>query len=252
VSRMETKLRELMQTVVGDPPRRIAAEAVRHQVIRRRRMVAVGATAAAVAVIAAVIPALTGAYTGIGQSGHGSAARSYLTRLPDGRGSVYHDAAGWMIDVPPGWHVVSFHSSKDGVTAAGAAISNMALPAPAIMPGFPVQASGETLPARGVSLVIATDNDPKVCRPGPHPSPAGGSTYCQRSYASPPISFKDVILGSSPAGSPVTGFLWIKVNGEALDLTVKFGASAFSQRLINPVSAVLASLAGAGKQGTKR
>jgi hypothetical protein len=147
-----------------------------------------------------------------------------------------------MIDVPPGWHVLSFQSSKDGATAAGAQISNVPLPAPALIPGFPIQASGEILPAHGVSLVIATDNDPKVCRPGPHPSPAGGSNYCQRSYASPPISFKDMILGSSLAGSPVTSFLWVKASGTALSLTAKFGPSAFSDRWVNPVGRMLASL----------
>ena len=238
---MESQLRELMQNLVGDPPHHVTAEAVRRRVVRRRLFTVIAA-AAAVALIGTVVPALTGAYSGISQSGNGSPARSYLTQLPDGRGSVYHDAAGWLIDVPPGWHVISFHSSKDDATAAGAQISNVTLPGPTITPGFPIQASGGTLPAHGVSLVIATDNDPKVCRPGLHPSPAGGSTYCQRSYASLPISFKDLIWGSAPAGSPVTGFLWLKANGKALSLTAKFGTNAFSQRYINPLSKAIASL----------
>lgn len=123
---------------------------------------------------------------------------------------------------------------------------------PVIVPGFTIQANGETLPARGVALVIATDNDPKVCRPGPHPSPAGGMTYCQRSYASLPITFKNLIWGSSPAGSPVTGLLWLKANGKALSLTVKFGANAFSQHYINPVSKVIASLTAAGQRVSHR
>lgn len=238
---METKLRELMQTL-GDPPHHVTAQAVRHRVVRRRRGFTVIAAAAAAAVLAAVIPAFTGAYSGLAHSGEGSPGSSYLTPAPDGKGSVYHDAAGWMIDIPPGWHVLSFRSSKDGATAAGAQISNVSLPAPALMPGFPVQASGQTLPARGVSLVIVTDTDPKVCRPGPHPSPAGGSNYCQRSYASPPVSFKDMIMGSSLAGTPVTSFLWVKAGGTTLSLTTKFGASAFSDRWVNPVNTMLASL----------
>jgi DNA-binding beta-propeller fold protein YncE len=45
---METKLRELMQAVVGDPPHRVTAEAVRHQVVRRRIREAVGVLAAVV------------------------------------------------------------------------------------------------------------------------------------------------------------------------------------------------------------
>ena len=55
---METKLRELMQAVVGDPPHRVTAEAVRHQVVRRRIREAAGVLAvvvlAAVGVTAAV------------------------------------------------------------------------------------------------------------------------------------------------------------------------------------------------------
>lgn len=236
---MKPALRELMQTVVGDPPHHVTPEAVRHQMRRRRRrLTAVGAVAA-VAVLAAAIPVLTGAYSHLGRSGNGSPVRSYLTQLPGGHSSVYHDAAGWMIDVPPGWHVVSFHTSKDGATAAGAQISNVSLPAPTIMPGFPVQASGQTLPAHGVALIIATDNDSKLCPH--HPSNAAGNG-CHRSYASLPVSFKDLIWASSLAGSPVTGFLWVKANGEALSLTAKFGTDAFSQRLIKPASTAIASL----------
>lgn len=239
---METELRELMQAVVGDPPHHVSAEAVRDRVVRRRRMSAVIATVTTVAVIAAVIPALTGAYGGTRQSGNGSQPRSYVTRLPDGRGSVYHDAAGWMIDIPPGWHVVSFHSTEDGATAAGAQISNVSLPAPAIMPGFPIQASGETLPADGVSLVIGTDHDRKLCKPGLHHSANGVVSSCQRSYASLPIRFEDLIWGSSASAGPVTGFLWLRADGKALSLTAKFGFKAFSDRWVNRVSKVIASL----------
>ena len=45
---METRLRELMQTVVGDPPHRVTAEAVRHRVLRRRVWEAAGVLAAVV------------------------------------------------------------------------------------------------------------------------------------------------------------------------------------------------------------
>jgi hypothetical protein len=58
VSRMEATLRELMQAVVGDPPHRVTAEAVRRQVVRRRIREAAGVLAgvvlAAVGVTAAV------------------------------------------------------------------------------------------------------------------------------------------------------------------------------------------------------
>lgn len=236
---METKLRELMQTVVGDPPRHVTAEAVRHQMLRRRRMFVVMGTAAAVAVLATAIPVFTGAYSRTLPGGNGSPARSYLTQLPAGHGSVYHDSAGWTVDVPPGWHVISFRSSKGGATAAGAQISNVSLPAPTITPGFPIQASGEALPADGVSVVIAADDDPKLCTRGGQQSPSG----CQRSYASLPVSFRDLFWGSALGGSPVTGFLWLKADGKALSVTAKFGPDAFSQRWINPVSKAIASLA---------
>ena len=182
---------------------------------------------------------LAGTYSGPTQGGNGSPGHSYLTPLADGHGSVYHDTAGWLIDIPPGWHVVSFRSSKGGATAVGAQISNVALPAPTIMPGFPIQSNGEILPARGVSVVIATDDDPKLCRPGLHRSRNGVVSSCQRSYALLPISFRELIWGSSPGG-PVMGSLWLKAGGRALSLTAKFGASAYSDRRINPVSKMLA------------
>src|SRR5205823_27734 len=55
---METRLRELMQTVVGDPPRRVTAEAVRRQVVRRRVREAAGVLAAGVLAIVGVTAAV--------------------------------------------------------------------------------------------------------------------------------------------------------------------------------------------------
>ena len=55
---METKLRELMQAVVGDPPRRVTAEAVRHQVVRRRIREAAGVLAAVVLAVVGVTAAV--------------------------------------------------------------------------------------------------------------------------------------------------------------------------------------------------
>jgi hypothetical protein len=51
---METRLRELMQAVVGDPPHRVTAEAVRHQVVRRRIREAAGVLAAVVLAVVGV------------------------------------------------------------------------------------------------------------------------------------------------------------------------------------------------------
>jgi hypothetical protein len=78
------------------------------------------------------------------------------------QGHVYRDAAGWTIKVPPGWHVLRFSDSKDGITAAGVQLSNVKLPPPKLGPGFPIQANGGVLPTHGVGVVIASDTDPKV------------------------------------------------------------------------------------------
>jgi hypothetical protein len=101
--------------------------------------------------------------------------------------------------------------------------------------GAPLQGPGQDLPARGVSLIIAVDNDSKVCRP----------SRCMRAY-SLPVGFKDVGLGSSPGGAPVLGLLWVKASGQLLAVSVKFGVSTFNQRFINPVSRVLDSLTASG------
>ena len=78
------------------------------------------------------------------------------------QGHTYRDAAGWTIEVPPGWHAVRFSDSKDGITSAGVQLSNIQLPPPVLRPGYPIQVNDHVLPARGVGLIIATDPDPKL------------------------------------------------------------------------------------------
>jgi hypothetical protein len=81
VNGMDGHLRDLLEAAVGEPPRRVSAEAVRRRVIRRRVVEYVTA-AAAVAVIAVIIP------VGIGALGHGhgrpnsgpAAARVFTSR----------------------------------------------------------------------------------------------------------------------------------------------------------------------------
>jgi hypothetical protein len=177
----------------------------------------------------------------------GGRAHSYSAQLPGRAGGIYHDAAGWMIRVPGGWHVVPFRSSRAGVTAAGAQVSNVRLPAPSILPGFPVQTSGLALPANGISLVIATDNDPQVCRPGPHRSRTGMVTSCQRSYASPPLTYPggEWDMGSASAArdgpsGPIAAFLWFKASDENFSAAVKTGATV-PQRVSNELSKIITS-----------
>jgi hypothetical protein len=57
---MDGHLRDLLEAAVGEPPRRVSAEAVRRRVVRRR-VVEFAAAAVAVAVIAVVIPVGIGA-----------------------------------------------------------------------------------------------------------------------------------------------------------------------------------------------
>jgi DNA-binding beta-propeller fold protein YncE len=78
---METRLRELMQTVVGDPPRRVTAEAVRHQVVRRRVQEAAGVLAAVVLAIVGVTAAVRVVSAAPGPAAHHrpAASTAYVT-----------------------------------------------------------------------------------------------------------------------------------------------------------------------------
>ena len=118
-------------------------------------------------------------------------------------GRVYRDSAGWTVDVPPGWHVVRFTDSKTGVVSAGVQLSNVRLPAPSLLPGYPIQVNNRDLPARGVGLIIATDTDPRLSRGfvavPPLPGPDG------RGWE----------VGSSLSGRPYLAVLWFRAEGKA-------------------------------------
>jgi hypothetical protein len=60
---------------------------------------------------------------------------------------VYLDLAGWSAEIPPGWKVLPFETSKGNASAVGTQISNVELPAPEIDPGLPIQTSGLVLPS---------------------------------------------------------------------------------------------------------
>ena len=75
---MDRQLRDLLEAAVGEPPRKISIETVRRRVARRRT-VEYASGAAAVAIIAALVPA------SIGALGHGRAApRTGAQRLAHG------------------------------------------------------------------------------------------------------------------------------------------------------------------------
>ena len=146
---------------------------------------------------------------------------------------TYRDGAAWTIQIPPGWHAVRFSDSKDGITSAGVQLSNVQLPPPALAPGFPIQASGDLLPARGVGLVIATDPDPKVAH-GPvtvPPLPAFDA----------PDGWKYWNAGSSSAGVPYIEILWFRARGATFIATAKIGPKTANSDL-KAVAAIIQSL----------
>jgi DNA-binding beta-propeller fold protein YncE len=75
---MEAKLRELMQAVVGDPPHRVTAEAVRHQVVRRRIREAAGVLAAVVLAVVGVTAAIRVVGAAPGPAAHHRPAASIV------------------------------------------------------------------------------------------------------------------------------------------------------------------------------
>lgn len=126
---------------------------------------------------------------------------------------VYDGSAGWSVDVPAGWTVLPFNTSKGDVSARGAQISNVELPPPQIEPGLPIQTSSLALPPDGVSLIIASDRDPNVRVPPPAP-------------ARLPVSLDDFAVGSSTGSGPTISLLRFVVGGNVLVASIKTGPDA--------------------------
>src|SRR5690349_19422285 len=89
---------------------------------------------------------LTGLIPLIASAGCG--ASGGIAQAGSPQGHTYRDRAGWVIKIPPGWHAVRFSDAKDGITSAGVQLSNVPLPPPVLVRGFPIQANGGVLPAR--------------------------------------------------------------------------------------------------------
>lgn len=134
-----------------------------------------------------------------------------------GQASQDSQVAKLTFQVPAGWHAVRFSKAKGGVRAAGIQFSNVTLPAPRLLPGFPIQVNSEVLPPRGVGLIIATDTDHRLSRgevavpPLPLPWPDGSRGW---------------LLGSSPARSPVFETLWFRLGRTTYVATAKIGWKA--------------------------
>lgn len=135
----------------------------------------------------------------------------------------YRDPDGWILRVPPGWHVLSFDVLSRHGRATGAMFSNASLPIPIMTDRTPIQASSEGLPKNAVALVIARSEGPAL--------PAGPR---------PPLSLDQFTLGSALAGGPTLDTLIFRANGESFVATVKAGpdVSASDWKL---VSAMVAS-----------
>jgi hypothetical protein len=178
-----------------------------------------------------LVPLITAAACGAGGGAASTASQPVHT---------YRDAAGWTIEVPPGWHAVRFTDSKDGITSAGVQLSNVRLPPPALAPGFPIQVNGAVLPARGVGLIIATDTDPKLPQgpvavpPLPAPDAPNGWKYWNAGSAS-------AAHDSKGNGSPSIQMLWFRVNGATFIACAKIGPKATTSAL-KAVAAIVQSL----------
>jgi len=140
-------------------------------------------------------------------------AASSATQAAGSSSRMYRDSAGWTVSVPAGWDVVRFQDSSHGITAAGALISTVRLAAPPVVSGYPIQVNGRVLPGRGVGLIIAIDNDPKLS-PGalatpPLPSPDGS----QHQWS----------IGSALAGEAFLKTLWFRVDGRTFIASAKVG-----------------------------
>jgi len=145
-------------------------------------------------------------------------------------GQTYRDSAGWTIEVPPGWHAVRFSDSKNGITSTGVQLSNIHLPPPTLIPGYPIQVNSQVLPGHGVGLIIATDTDPSLSSHG--------------RLAVPPLPAPNVqywTMGSAPAGAAYMQTLWFRVRGMTFIACAKIGPKATSGDL-QAIAAIIHSL----------
>jgi hypothetical protein len=150
-------------------------------------------------------------------------------RLPVSRHTQTYHGAGWTVEVPPGWHAVPFRDSRQGITSAGVQLSNVRLPLPSLVPGYPIQVSSRVLPARGVGLIIATDPDPSL------------SHYLVSNLPLPAPDGHYWTTGSSLAGTPYMELLWFRAHGMMFIACAKVGSRATSRDL-NAIAMIVRSL----------
>jgi hypothetical protein len=90
-------------------------------------------------------------------------------------------------------------------------VSNIELPSPSLVPGFPIQTNGKDLPADGLAIIIAIDDDPSDAQQPPQSPPT------------PPLNLDDFIHGSALAGSATLDLMWFTGNGRTFLATIKAG-----------------------------
>jgi hypothetical protein len=154
--------------------------------------------------------------------------------LTTGRqGHTYRDTAGWTVEVPAGWHAVRFSDAKDGITSAGVQLSNVRLPPPTLVPGFPIQVNRGVLPERGIGLIIATDTDRKL--------PRGSEAVPPLPAPQDPDGWKYWNAGSASAGVPSIQTLWFRVKDATFIACAKIGSKSTSRGL-QAIAAIIRSL----------
>jgi hypothetical protein len=149
---------------------------------------------------------------------------------------VHEDPAGWTAEIPDGWHVLHFETTEGGASSTGTQISNVELPSPTIHERLPIQASGLDLPADGVAIVIATDDDPANVQSPPS------------APAAPPLSMDLFAEGSSTGEGPSLSLLWFACDDEPLLLSFKQGPS-LSKADRDSVDAFVRSISCSGADG---
>jgi hypothetical protein len=137
-------------------------------------------------------------------------------------GQTYRDSAGWSVTVPRGWHAVPFSDSKNGIVSSGVQLSSVPLPPPALVPGFPIQVNDRVLPDRGIGLIIATDNDPRLSHGTvtalPLPPPGRGTDRW--------LVGSSLMRRGARVGSPCIEVLWFRVGGTDFIASAKIGGAA--------------------------
>ncbi len=152
-------------------------------------------------------------------------------RIADTSSRTYRDPAGWTIQVPPGWRVTRFTDAGGATAVTGAVISNVRLPAPDLLHGYPIQINGRVLPGRGIGLVIA--NDPsRSLSIGALPSPP---------LPSPDGKEDRWSIGSAPSGSPYMETLQFRRADTTFIASAQIGAHA-SRANLRALGSVITSL----------